>query len=43
MQVLNRQTEHSPIIATACNLLIATTENLNKGRREEKKGIKKNP
>lgn len=37
MQALNRQKEHSPIIATTCNLLTATTENLNKGRREEKR------
>lgn len=37
MQALSRQKEHSPIIATICNLLMATTENLNKGRREEKR------
>lgn len=37
MQALNRQKEHSPIIATTCDLLTATTENLNKGRREEKR------
>lgn len=41
MQGLNRQKEHSPIIVSACSLLIIIIENLNKERmkRRERKRI----
>lgn len=37
MQALNRRNEHSPIIVIAYDLLIVTIENLNKGRKEQKR------